>query len=167
MLLPALDSFLHECGGKGVALDTNIALLLAVGRFEPALIEVFKRTKAFTRRDYAMLERLVSQIAPLQTTPNVWSELCNLAGQLAEPGRTRFLQWLPTHIAGVGGTYHPSDTASREPEFPRLELTDTTLLLLGGQGFGVVTDDTGLHIALLARGIPTINFNHLRTWLLE
>ena len=67
--------------------DTNLLLVLVVGLLDPEQVEKFKRTRSYTREDYSLLSDFVSGYDGLLTTPNVLTEVSNLAGYLSEPLR--------------------------------------------------------------------------------
>jgi hypothetical protein len=49
-----------------------------------------------------------------------------------------------------------------DPRFPDLGLTDAAILMAARGKCLVLTADLELHLALQARGIDAINFNHIR-----
>lgn len=58
-----------------IALDTNLAVLFAVGRAERGLIARYKRLQNFSDADFDLLIGLLSQARALVTTPNSLTEL--------------------------------------------------------------------------------------------
>jgi hypothetical protein len=89
-------------------IDANLLLLLVVGSADRSLIESFKRTRAYTREDFDLLLRLVARFPKVVTTPNVLTEVSNLAGQLRDPTRRAIRQKLSRLITDIGEDYIPA-----------------------------------------------------------
>ena len=79
-----LDSLLEKHKRGGIVIDTNILLLLVVGAYNPNEITQFKRTQKFIPEDYFTLRKLLKLYATVLTTPNILTEVSNLAGQMKE-----------------------------------------------------------------------------------
>lgn len=140
-------------------IDTNLLLVLLVG----AADREQKRTRQYSLSDYDTLAYYVAGFHHVVVTPNVLTEVSNLAGQLAEPLRTRVLAQLG-NFATTQATerYIPSREAVREGDFPRLGLTDASLVLAAAEKVAVLTDDLTLYVKLLEEDVYVVNFNHLR-----
>lgn len=54
--------------GQGLLLDTNIALLLVVGNYDPRMLPNFKRTVQFAAEDYSTLVGFMSRFGTVVTT---------------------------------------------------------------------------------------------------
>ena len=148
---------------RTLLIDTNLLLVLIVGAHDRGQIERFKRTRAYTADDFDLLSSYVSGFAELVVTPNVLTEVSNLAGQLSEPLRGRVLTALGLLAMQVPERYFPSGEAAREPEFSRLGLADVSVLLTAREDVAVLTDDLPLYLRLSAQDRYVVNFNHLRT----
>lgn len=146
----------------GVLIDTNILLLHVIGLHDKTLIPRFKRTAQFTEGDFDLLSRLLRLFKRVTTTPNILTEVSNLAGQIADPVKERIFQRLAGNIATLDERYVESRAAAAAREFPRLGLTDAGLIGLGREGMLVLTDDFDLAMTLQTGGSDAINFNHLR-----
>lgn len=144
-------------------IDTNLLLVLVVGAYDRDQIERFKRTRAYTADDYELLLRFIGGFGELVVTPNVLTEVSNLAGQLAEPLRGHVLSALALLAMQVPERYFPSRVAARETDFTRLGLTDVSILLTAREPIAVLTDDLPLYLKLSAQDTWVVNFNHLRT----
>jgi rRNA-processing protein FCF1 len=148
---------------SGVLVDTNILVLYIIGTLDPDLIRKHKRTSKFLPTDYRLLDGLLRRFRRIVTTPNVLTEVSNLVDQIG--GETG-----PKLQALLGGLvetsfeehYVQSVDASKEEEFQRLGLADSSILLLAREDLLVLTDDRHLYMALLNRGIEAINFDHVR-----
>lgn len=84
----------RETGGRAQArgslfIDTNLLLVLLIGALDLGHVERFKRTKPYTRNDDELLLAFIGEFERLITTPNILTEVSNLAGQLSEPLRER------------------------------------------------------------------------------
>ena len=73
MKITDYDPLLAKYRRKGVILDTNLLLLLLVGRFVPHAIGEFKllQNQGFTSADFELLRRLVSTFSTVVVTPHI------------------------------------------------------------------------------------------------
>jgi hypothetical protein len=142
--------------------DTNLLLVLLVGALDVNQVEQFKRTRAYTREDYALLAAFVGEYERMVTTPNVLTEVSNLLGQLTGTLRIRALLHLGALAGALDESYLPSKDLVRDPHFPSLGLTDTSIIHSVEGDVTVLTDDLQLYVQLAATGSDVVNFNHLR-----
>jgi hypothetical protein len=137
--------------------------LWLIGRHDADQIERFKRTKKYTRDDFALLGRVLTPFRVIVTTPNILTELSNLAGQLSEPLRRDCLMTFAAIIAELEERYVTSTEIAGLDHSPRFGLTDGGVLRLAQDGRLVLTDDFPLANSLQSIGRDVLNFNHLRT----
>jgi hypothetical protein len=146
-----------------VALDTNLLLLLIVGRVSPRLVGRHKRLQAYLPRDFELLVKAIRQADKLIATPNALSEVSNLAGYgVHEPLRTAVYESLRQVIDDVTETYRNSRVVAHERDFIKLGLTDCAWLVSLDNDTDLMTDDQNLYQAALHRGLNVTNFTHLR-----
>ena len=160
-------SELSKCLAKhrrfGLAIDTNLLLLLWVGNLDRSLIQRFKRTAQYTEADFDLLIALVKQTRLLVTTPNILTEVSNLAGQLHEDTAEEFRCEMKRDIQQFNERHFPCKLVVLENGFVRLGLTDSTLTLLAREKTLVLTDDLPLYAQLASAKLPVINFTHIRS----
>jgi rRNA-processing protein FCF1 len=157
-----LTALLSRFYGREVLIDTNILLMYFVGTLDPKLIPTFKRTATFTIEDYEILVRFLQLFRSIVTTPNILTEVSNLAGQIAEPLRTRVFQIFAQAVKIVPEQYIASSTAAENATFVRFGLTDAIIARIAEGEVLVLTDDFRLFQYLEHSGLPVVNFNHLR-----
>jgi hypothetical protein len=157
-------TLLERYRSKGILVDTNILLLFFVGTYRRALISSFKRTKAFTPDDYDLLDGVLRSFSRIVTTPNILSEVSSLSRQMAEPDCEKYFPTFAQGIMTLGEEYVPSGQAAALDCFPRLGLTDSVILIIGGRHYLVLTDDYRLAGFLETKNVDVINFNHLRQY---
>lgn len=146
-----------------LAIDSNLALLLVVGRAERGLIQRHKRLSQFSEADYELLLGFLTVADRTITTPNALSEVSNLAPYgLFEPARSRVLQSLRDLIDEVEEQFVPSRTAAALDPFDRLGLTDCAWLAVLAKGAQLVTVDDALYREALELGLDAINFHYVR-----
>ena len=139
-------------------------LLWLVGRKWPARIGTFKRTQAYDLQAFLILDAFLSQFQRIVTTPNVMTEVSNLAGALDQGSRREFFaHWRDVAGAALADErYVESEAARQAPSFPRLGITDAAIEVLAGRGNGILTDDLPLYVQLSEHGRHVLNFTHLR-----
>src|SRR5690242_21168586 len=67
---------------KGVLLDTNLLLLFVIGSYRRDIISEFKRTAQYTLADFELVVKILKFFRTKLTTPNILTEVDNLARQL-------------------------------------------------------------------------------------
>lgn len=153
----------HTARRETVFVDTNLLVVLLVGAVDVDQVERFKRTRAYSREDYALLVAFVGRFHRMLATPNVLTETSNLLGQLMEPLRRRALLALGTLTDACAETYVPSKELVLDPYFPVLGLSDTSIIRAVDRDVTVLTDDLQLYVRLSSSGIDAVNFHHLRS----
>ncbi len=148
---------------SGVAIDSNLLLLLWIGSFDRSLILRFKRTQKYTESDFDLLVSLVTRVRVLVTTPNVLTEVGNLAGQLPEQMAEEFRAEIRHVIERMSEQHFPCKLVAAENCFVSLGLTDSTLTMLAQKKILILTDDLPLYAELSSARMPVINFNHVRS----
>lgn len=73
-----IELLIEKHRANGLLIDTNILLVLLVGRTNRHRIPECKRTQSYTADEYELLERLVSQFKTVITTPHLLTEVSNL-----------------------------------------------------------------------------------------
>jgi hypothetical protein len=148
--------------GRGLLLDTNIALLLVVGNYDPDMLPRFKRTAQFAPEDYGTLRKLMSRFKTIVTLPTILAEVNSLASQLGEPQKTHVLSVFAKTVKSLLEEYLPSATVASDAGFAKFGLTDTNIKLVASGRFLVLTDDRRFSGHLVANNIAAVNFNHIR-----
>ncbi len=155
-----LDQLIEKHRKRGVLVDTNLLVLLFVGRTNRIRINSFKRTQKYTCDDYDLLELLLSKFSGLLTTPHVLTELSNLA-TLSGTEFARVRQLMQNEIKIIRELHEASSTIVTNYAFMRLGLADAAIAQLSNSAL-VLTDDLDLYIHLQNIGIDVLNFNHIR-----
>jgi len=151
----------HAAGG--LLIDTNLLLLLAVGNYDRRRTEAFKRTAAYTQRDFQRLGWIASQFRQLLTTPNILTEVDNLGRQLPSREWRGFAESLSKLSLRLTEEVVASSVAMKRTFYARLGLADTVTLSTSLR-FLLLSDDFELYLAAQHAGLDAINFNHLRMY---
>ena len=148
----------------GYLIDTNLLVLLVVGRVGREHIARHRRLRAYTAEDYDALVDLIGRI-DLLLTPNTLTETSNMLSQHREPDRSRFLEMLRRLIQGSREVVVSSEVAASNTEFVRLGLTDATLIEAVTEDTPLLTVDLDLYLSAMqkSRNAPTaVNFTAFR-----
>jgi hypothetical protein len=156
-----LDELVLRHRSAGLLIDANLLLLYFVGSTNKQRIPEFKRTQSYAIEDFELLAAFVERFAKVVTTPNVLTEVSNLA-TLHGSELQRFRLVLQTAAEVMEEHYIESRHAASDPHFERLGITDAGISILSGRGPLVLTDDLPLYVTLCERRIDAINFNHIR-----
>ena len=144
-------------------LDTNLLVLLLVGKTRRGLIRTFKRTSEFTEEDYDALEDIVGKFQQVVTVPNVLTEVSNLCTGFLGNDSQRYLEAIIGHVNLIAEEYVPSKNVVSGGAFAHFGLTDAVLSEIAARHFLILTVDGALYHFLVSLGLPAINFNHIRT----
>ena len=158
-----VDDVITRHRKTGIVVDTNVLLLFLIGSFGRDWVSRFKNTNRYVPEDYDTINSIVGEFDKLIATPNILTELSNLAGQRADPAKTQFFTFVAEKIFHfIDERYIQSGDAVRVGEFSRLGLTDVGIALLADSHVPVLTDDFDLYVLLSQRRVDVINFNHIR-----
>ena len=147
---------------SGLLIDSNLLLLLLVGRINRERVTAFKRTQKYTLKDFELLSQIYAFFSKHWTTPQILTEVSNLGGQLTEPELGRFRAVLAALVEVIDERYITSRRITSHDSFARLGITDAGLVLLSMDGPLLLTDDLPLYDYVARRGVDVINFNRLR-----
>ena len=144
-------------------MDSNLTLLLAVGRAERGLVASHKRLRPYGEDDYELLQGFIVVSEAVVTTPNVMTEVSNIADYgVREPARARVTSSLKGLIGAFVEVYRQSADLTDFGEFERLGLADCSLLGVLDDKTRLLTVDNALYLAALERGREAVNFHHVR-----
>jgi rRNA-processing protein FCF1 len=147
---------------KGVLVDTNLLVLYLVGKVNRNRIRESKRTEAYTIEDFDLLEKLISWLGGLVSTPHVLaqvSDLTDLKGKESTAARGQFRNL----VEEVEERQEAGRTIVADQCFERLGFTDAAIATLCRNNVLVLTADFDLWDTLTRRGIEVVNFHHIRT----
>ena len=147
---------------KGLLLDTNLLVVLLVGRTNRRRILECKRTQTYTVKEYDLLERFVALFPKAVTTPHLLTEVSNL-DPLRGKERTVYQSFYKQWVKRSDELFHESGNLVAEVSFDRFGLADTAIEWAARRGMLVLTDDLNLYLMLREHGIDAVNFNHIRT----
>lgn len=141
--------------------DTNVLMLLLIGRWDRTRISRFRRTDRFDAADFDKLEAHLRRYAGLVTTAPVLTEASNLMGNA-------FHQTIARTVVEVCSGFDEHVAAKErifvDGAFARLGFGDSSILVAAeaDRELVVLTDDIGLYLELLTRAFQAVNFHHLR-----
>ena len=159
-----LNTLFRRYVRRGLLIDSNILLLLLVGSFDISNIKKFNRTRQFAEEDYGLLMRMIDPFDRVYTTPNILTEVSNLAGHFSHNLRFEFFSHFGRSLIKFDEQYVECINISSDPNFPKFGLTDSIIAYCArDMGILVLTDDFPLFNYLNSQGLDAINFNHIRT----
>lgn len=154
-----LLSLVNKYRKKGILIDSNLLLLLVLGRYNRRLVGNDKRLAKYVPGDLDVLLPLVAQFEKIVTTPNILTEVSNLSDHMLA---TSYLQEFVRHIELMEEEYVASRMACREAIFSKVGLTDAVIAAAAQGRYLVLTDDLRLAGTMQKRSFDVINFNHIR-----
>ena len=157
-----IQSLVARYRRSGLLIDTNLLLLWFVGQVDLTMIGKHKRTRSYSREDFKLLARFISDFETIVPTPSILTEVSNLISQSEDPRQGQFIAAVAEMIGGFAEIYRYSSEIAELPNFRRLGLTDTGIGLVAGNKDLVLTDDFLLAAHLASMSVDCINFNHIR-----
>ncbi|MEE2953086.1 hypothetical protein SAMN06297251_12461 [Fulvimarina manganoxydans] len=145
-----------------VVIDTNVAVLLAVGLVDIRIIKRHKRLQKYDEIDFRNLINLIGQFSELIFIPNTLTETSNIVRYLGEPDRSIVSEKLAEMASNHQEIFISSQSAAGRREFVRLGLADSALLIMAENGASLITDDAALYEAAVRSGYAAINFTHVQ-----
>jgi hypothetical protein len=158
------ESLFRKHARSGILLDANLLLLLVLGGARVELIGSFKRLNMFAADDYTLLDAIVSRFAIVATTPNVLTEVSNLADGVGGAYRDDYLAAFAKRITVLDERYVASAAVLTSPAFAKFGLTDAVIAEIASRDLLVMTIDLPLYQYLATMGLDVLNFNHLRPY---
>lgn len=162
-----LEVLINKHKKNGAFLDANLALLLLVGQVDRNHISVFKRTSSYTAEDYLALMGILKNFRKIVTTPNVLTEVNNLAGALAGKHKDAFMSVFSRYIEGTEERYLQSNLAMKEPGFLKYGITDVGAIWTCRSKYLLISDDFKMVAPARAAGVDVLNFNYIRQALMN
>lgn len=157
-----LELLFQKYKKRGIVVDANLLLVYFLGSFNPQLITQYKRTKCYTLEDFAVLYRVIKYFDRLLTTPNILTEVSNLATALGEQTREEYFRKFRNMVTTLNEEVVMSKRAIENKHFEKYGLTDAVIVELCQKKYLVITDDFPLSNLLSSINIDVINFNHIR-----
>lgn len=156
-------SLLHRHRGGDVIVDSNLLILLVIGLYDPLFITRFRNTSQFRFEGFERLGRTLDLFATILVTPNILTEVSNMANQAPERVKSSiFARFGETVRLVLQETHLPSREVVVGPHFERFGLTDVGIARLAMSGALVLTIDKPLVAYLQAIGTDALDFNDLR-----
>lgn len=157
-----LNSLISSYSRKGLFIDSNLLLLLYIGVINCDFIPKYKRTNKYLKEDHEILVRFLSAFNKIVTTPNVLTEVHNLANSLSGSYRDRFAEIFAKGIEVLKEEYIESSTLIRDGIFFKFGLTDSGIYRLVKGKYLLITDDFPLSQYAIKNGVDVVSFNHIR-----
>jgi hypothetical protein len=152
----------------GVAIDTSLLLLTAVGRYQQGYIRQFKRTREFTAEDYELLTRFLEKFHSFIVSPHVLAEVSNHSFEIPRPRLDVFLDGLIELLKPFVEEHIGKGLVFAHQDFKRLGVTDTGLVIRCKEaGYLLISKDRQLCQIAAANGVGAVHFDDLRVYSLN
>src|SRR5205085_3307354 len=124
--MTSIPDWLGSAPPTRLLIDTNLLVLLAVGRVNRRRIGTFKRTRQYSSEDYDLLIRFVARCKDLYTVAHSLAEVSNLT-DLPGTERQSVLAVLRKSIERLHEPVLPSIIAAEETMFLEFGLTHAAI----------------------------------------
>lgn len=165
-MLPQHESALVEqYYNRGAIIDTNLCVLLFVGKIDIEKVGKHRRVKQYAKQDYVLLKRMTDCFEKLYTTPNIVTEISNIIGS-GDQEIVKGISSLLRHYvcrSELEESYVPSREAVKDKFSSFLGVADVAAKIVASRQLLLITDDLSLALAAQRSGCDVINFNHIRS----
>lgn len=117
----------------------------------------------FSAEDYDTLSAVVERFSLLSTTPNILTEVSNLADALTGRYKDDYIASFVNRLSVLNEHYVPSFELVGSPVFKLFGLSDAAIAEIASREILVLTMDAPLYQYLTGLGLDVLNFNHIRT----
>jgi len=162
-----IDPLIKKYSGKGVLVDTNLLILLLVGYIDTDFITRCARTNSYEVDDFYALVKLLNQFSKFTTTPNILTEVNNLANKIKGKYKDDFNNFFSEYIQNTIEKYVISKKIIANRDILKLGIADGSLLELANNKHLIITDDLPLTKYAEKHNIDIINFNYIRQYLYQ
>jgi len=141
-------------------LDSNLLLVLAVGRIDPQRLGRDSHLKAYSAADYEILHRYSAVFRARVTTPHILAEvsnhLDNIDPRLLPALSTALNDWNP-----IRESWTPATTLVARTEYLTVGLTDVAIMQVARPKTVVLTADRTLWAALAKRQLNAVHYSDI------
>jgi len=115
---------------KELFVDANLMLLYLIGELDVNFIKNFSRTTRYSIGDYKNVKKIIEQDFShnLMTTPNVLTEVNNLANKLNRDKKYQFIQLFSHMIGEMKEIYQASNDFTNTYELEEFGLIDAIII---------------------------------------
>jgi hypothetical protein len=153
------DSIADRYRRNGALVDTNLFVLLLVGRYDRSKIPNFRATQKYGEYVYSALENLLAYFAKLHTTINITTEVDNLSRQVGKGERAGISRTLAELVDKLHESAFESRQLVHHPFHGEIGIADCSILEMADRDILVVTDDLPLTIILERNRRAVINLS--------
>lgn len=157
-----ISALISKYKARGILIDTNLLLLVVIGAYATERILTFKRTLQYTLDDYALMVRILANVEKRVTTPNILTEVDNLARQLPVAEHAAVSEVIAQLVSTSFEVWAPSKEITQTDLYPRIGLSDCVTMAVANNDVLVITDDFELSNRLASVGCDALNINHIR-----
>jgi hypothetical protein len=153
-------SFLiNKYRSKGIVVDTNLMVLLAVGNYDRARISTFKRTQKYNLPIFHAVASVLTRFERRYTTPCVVTELDNLSRNLPEREWAAISESLHRIVSTFIEIYTDSLLLLRDPMHSAIGVADCSMAVI--PDILIFTDDLPFATRMEQQGREVLNLSHL------
>ena len=158
-----IESLIDKYRTKGIAIDTEILLLLCIGLFDEGLITRFKRTSKYSADEFRIAQWIIGEISPHLVTPHVLAEFSNLSNNLKER-RKGYYSAIDSFLKNEIEVFFPKEDILDEPFVSFLGFADISLFkTCRDKGCVLFTADSQLTSKLRDQSIDVINMVEIQS----
>ena len=150
---------------KGIIIDTNLLILLLVGIYDINFINKFKVAQKYFKEDYNILYNFIHNFNTIFITPHILTELSNLSMKMNDNEFKKYITYFIEILKESKEINIEKNNILSHKSITKLGVTDIGIMIASeNNGYLFITDDFPLANISESKGLPVINFNHLREY---
>ena len=151
---------------NGIIVDTNLLILFLIGIYDSRYISKFKITCKYSEEDFKILKDIVKGFKKIIITPHIVAELSNLSMKIPENRLKEYFKYFIEILKKSDEINIDKNSILLNKYIDKIGVTDVGIMLASENNeFLFITDDFQLANISFSKGLPVINFNHIREFL--
>jgi hypothetical protein len=150
---------INKYRSRGIIIDTNLLLLLAIGLYNPNRIVTFKRTSKFDATIFQAVVTVVKQFEQRYTTPYLVAELDNISRMLPMHEWIAISRIMQTLVPSLIEICDGSSSVLAHALHAEIGVADCSIAMVPDTL--IFTDDLPLASRLQGMGRDVLNIGHL------
>ena len=148
---------------KGLVIDTELLILLLIGKYDPEYVSTFKITNKFTKKDFNLVNLIVNHFNNIIITPHIIAELSNHSMKIPTGRIKLYFDHFIKILKKFKEVHIEKDLVFKSEYLPLIGITDYGILLSSKENdYLLFTTDRSLTQISRAQGVNVLNFNEIR-----
>lgn len=148
---------------KGLVVDSELLLVYLIGVYDQSYLLAYKRTRAYSKTDFIILNGFFENFASIITTPHILTEISHLSDAIQKSRLKEFIKVFIDRINNLQEVFIGKHRIVKHEDFERLGVADTGIMITCDEKkYLMLTKDRLLTDLARKNGVDVINFDEYR-----